>query len=457
MAQAITELLEDKQHKIRSLEDMNDKANREGERAFTDSEKEEMDGLVRDVQQLDEDIKHRREHEKRQETITGLVEDLKKPIARLVEPMAIGSEPKGGDYPQHFKRAAKMKAFPAGMEGEREAYRCGMSLRANVLNDHKAKRWCERHNMEVRAMSEAVPAAGGVLVHDEMSQRIIDLTEEYGTFRKYAYVEPMASDVKDIARQTGGLTAAFAGEGATAAETTSAWDNVKLVAKKLGVQTRMSIELEEDAVISLADRFAVDTARAFALKEDQTGFNGDGTATYGGCTGITVGLVDGTHAASWIEAVATHDLFSEISDTDIQYMMGALPEYAHAGDAAWYCSRACWAAVFNRLALAAGGTTMTEHAGKMLHSFMGYPIRIVQVLPTDLATLDTDVMFLFGDLYQACTMGVRRGITIARSEHVHWSTDQVALKAIERVDFVAHDMGDATTPGPIVGMIGNAA
>jgi HK97 family phage major capsid protein len=122
---------------------------------------------------------------------------------------------------------------------------------AAANGDEKAFRWCQNQDMEVRAMSEGVNTKGGVLVPDELSQRIIDNRESYGVMRQNAYIEPMGSDVKNISRQTGGNTAYFVGEGADLTESDAAYDNVKLVAKKLAVSTRISSELEEDADIDV--------------------------------------------------------------------------------------------------------------------------------------------------------------------------------------------------------------
>jgi hypothetical protein len=41
----------------------------------------------------------------------------------------------------------------------------------------------------------------------------------------------------------------------------------------------------EDAIISIADDLAEEIVYAFSLKEDQCGFIGDGTSTYGGIVG----------------------------------------------------------------------------------------------------------------------------------------------------------------------------
>jgi HK97 family phage major capsid protein len=52
----------------------------------------------------------------------------------------------------------------------------------------------------------------------------------------------------------------------------------------------MSTEIAEDAVIAIADWLVGEIAYAFASKEDDCGFNGDGTSTYGGMRGISADL-----------------------------------------------------------------------------------------------------------------------------------------------------------------------
>ncbi len=67
---------------------------------------------------------------------------------------------------------------------------------------------------------------------------------------------------------------------------------MRLTAKKLMVLTKYSNELNEDAVLNIGDDLAGEIAYAFALKEDQCGFLGDGTSTYGGITGVTTALLN---------------------------------------------------------------------------------------------------------------------------------------------------------------------
>src|SRR5205085_7921388 len=123
---------------------------------------------------------------------------------------------------------------------------------------------------------------GGNVVPTELEESVIELRESYGVFRQNAKAIPMNSDTKDWPRRTSGVTAYFGGDSATMTESTKSWDSIKLTAKKLYCLTRWGSELNEDAFISIADDLANEIAYAFALKEDQSGFTGDGSQTYAG-------------------------------------------------------------------------------------------------------------------------------------------------------------------------------
>jgi HK97 family phage major capsid protein len=261
---------------------------------------------------------------------------------------------------------------------------------------------------------------------------------------------PMGSDTLTVPRRTGGLTAYFTGENTALTSSDKTWDIIQLVAKKLGVLTYLSTELDEDAIINIADDLAGEMAYAFALKEDQCGFNGDGSSTYGGIFGVTQKILG---LAGAVDGASGHDTYAEIDATDLANVMGKLPAYARLG-AKWFVSQTGFDVMFGRLAIGAGGNTIQTVAGAVQRSYLGYPIEIVQVLPTSTGDLSDVVMALFGNLAQAATLGERRGIAVRRSDEIKFIEDQVALKATERVDINVHDVGDATTAGPIVALIG---
>jgi HK97 family phage major capsid protein len=335
-------------------------------------------------------------------------------------------------------------------------------LRGCLFGDDRAKRWCHNHGMEFRsesrALSEGINTAGGFLVPEEMLTAIIDLREQHGVFRRECRVVPMGRDAMTVPRVTGNASATFVGENTALTESEATWNNVELNAKKLGVLTRVSSELAEDAVIDLADWVARDFAWAFAKKEDQCGFIGDASATYGGMTGITQ-ILEGTlgNAGAVDTATANADLFTEIALLDINTLMSVLPAYAYeAGNCKFYCSQVANALVFDRLKAAGGGNTVADLEGRVQRSFLGFPIIISSILPTTTASLDNEAMLLFGDLSQSSTLGDRRQIAVSVSTDRYFVEDQIAIKATERFHIVNHDLGDATNAGPLVSLVGTA-
>jgi HK97 family phage major capsid protein len=168
-------------------------------------------------------------------------------------------------------KAFKSETFGGAVEAEDAAYKSGMWCRAVIFGDQGAAQWCNEHDvpihqelsygaLEQRSQNESVNSAGGYLVFPEMSTAIIDLREQYGTARRFMNVKPMASDTQTIPRRTGGLTGYFATEENAFTESSKTWGQVTLRAQALGCLTKVSRELDADAVISVADDIASEMA-----------------------------------------------------------------------------------------------------------------------------------------------------------------------------------------------------
>lgn len=447
------EIIDERSHAVRSAEDIATAAEKRGEMP-NKTEQDAIDAHLKIAADITEELAHRAKGEARMAAIKKARIELDAPNAPKAERDAPNADPVGGntvtiEIPSYATRYGALKAF-RGKDAEINALKSGMIMRAAFFNDFRAVRWCEKHGIQLRAMSESSNVAGGYLVPNEMSQAIIDLREEYGVFRKNCRVLPMGRDTLMIPRRVSGLTATFTGESVSLTSSDKAFDQVQLVAKKLGVLTYLSTELDEDAVISIADDIASEMAYAFALKEDQCGFNGDGTSTYGGIEGVTVKIIG---KAGAVAAASTHDTFAEIDATDLANTMAKLPQFARMG-AKFFCSAPAFDVIFSRLAVNAGGNTIQTVAGAVQRSYLGYPIEISQVLATTTSTINATPMLLFGNLAMAATLGERRGISVKRSDEIKFVEDQIALKATERLDINVHDLGDGTTAGPIVALVG---
>lgn len=420
---------------IDKIEDLLAKAADE-KRALTDAEKVELSELERDADRVEESIKAEQRLEARKAATA-------KPITG--QRAAIPA--------QGRMRSGKLRAFK-GEGGDERAYRFGMFAKAVLFGDEGAATWCKDNGVPIlRAQGEGVNTAGGFLVPTEFSQDIIDLREEYGTFRAAMRPKPLKSDSATLPRRSGGITAYWVGENQQITESQKTWDQVQVVAKKLAALSRISTELAEDATIDIGDDLAQEMAYAFAKAEDAAGWNGDGTASYGGIRGVFTKIIDGTHTKSAINAASGHDTFAEIDKTDLENLMAPLPKYA-LGNAKWYVSQPGWALVFQALMAAAGGNTITDLSGKPVQSYLGYPVVIDQTLPTSTGSLVSLGMIGFGDLSKAVTFAERRGFTIKKSDDRYFEYDQIGIMCTERVDIVAHDLGDTSVAGPFNVLVG---
>jgi HK97 family phage major capsid protein len=308
---------------------------------------------------------------------------------------------------------------------------------------------------EIRAQSEGANSSGAAVVpSDEVAEAIIAIRDSRGAFRAAASKMPMRSDSKFAPRRLTGLTANFVGENpASIAESSMSWDAVRLVAKKIAILTKISAELEEDSAFDVGLIFLQEVGYAFASKEDNCGFYGDGTSAYGGIKGVFPLLTDGAHDAS--KFVATGNAtFNLLTTTDLSNLMSIVPAVAVPG-ARWFVSQRGYALAFCRLAGAAGGiSTQYDADGVLRPFFMGFPVMLTQVMPQATTSLTGQVMVGFGDLSLAATLGDRRDLRLRFSTHRFMDSDQVGVLGTQRFDANVHDLGDNTTAGPMAALVG---
>jgi HK97 family phage major capsid protein len=348
--------------------------------------------------------------------------------------------------PAVAKRHGHLRAFST----PEDAYKSGQFIRAAIGNIESAAEWCRNKGVEIKnIMTEGVNTAGGFLVPEEFEASLVRLVEEYGVFRSKALNYPMSSDTTHIPKRTGGLTVYFPAEAGSITASDASVGRVSLVARKMATLTRISSELAEDSIVSIADLLAQEIALAFATSEDEMGFNGDGTAaTYGGVVGINSAM----GAGAKYTAATGNTAFSTIDDADFLGMMGKINNYAGIMPE-WYISPEGFYASMARLITASGGVNVADMEGDLRPRFHGRPVNLVNVMNKTLtAQTSTDGLCYYGDLRMAATLGVRRGVTIASDSSVYFATDEIAIRATQRVDINVHDAGTASASGAIVGL-----
>ena len=348
---------------------------------------------------------------------------------------------------------------------EADAYQVGQWLRA-VRGVPSARAWCREHGqeyrsfvrdsdpIELRIMQEGSNSAGGYLSPDVFQATLIDLQETFGVARTACQFVPMTGETMNIPKRVGGPTATWTGEGTAITASDASFTNVNLTAQKLATLTRVSNELLEDSAIDLADFVAGDSAKRLAEAEDDAWMNGDGTSTYGDIFGVASQLTANTGWAGSVFAASGDDTYAEITVGDLSSLIGALPSYA-SGGAAWYVHALGNAHVFERLGQAGGGTNVVTIGQGLQRQYSGYPVIATQKLSGSTGDLSNTTMLLFGDMSQACVFGQRRGVTVQMLTERYAEFNETALIVSERVDINAHDLGDASSAGAVVGLLGN--
>jgi HK97 family phage major capsid protein len=365
------------------------------------------------------------------------------------------------------------------MKAEEAAYRSGMWLAAAIHSKPWAQKWCKENGIpmlardndgrvvdlegfNLRAANENVLSAGGALVPVEMEASIIMLRDTYGVMRQLARSRPMNGDQLKIPRRKSGLTAYFFqdDDGVGLTESQKGWDNVTLSTKKLGALAKVSRDLVEDAVISVVDDLAQEMAYAFAVKEDQCYFIGDGTSTYGGIQGINPKF-EATAYISRNSLTSGHNTFAGVDNTDLTTTMGQLAQYADTPEAVFVCSHLAKHQMFNRLKAVAGGNRVDSLGDRPDNQYLGYRILTSEAMPKITTSLNSKVMFLFGRFDLASSVGNRRGIEMLTLVERYAELGQIGLIATERFDLVVHDLGTTSTSdvnggrGPIAAGFGN--
>jgi HK97 family phage major capsid protein len=368
------------------------------------------------------------------------------PVAEVRE------EPKKTEIRGIAPHHTQLSAFNDSPEAVESAYRCGRWLRAAVFKNADDIRWCKDHGVENRALGENSNSAGGVLVPEEFAARVIRLVENYGTFAASSVEKvTMTRDTMIIPKRVTGTTAYFVGEGTAVQESEPSYANVQLIAKKLAVGTRMSTEVVEDALISLADAVATEFATSLAYKIDLCGWVGDGTSTYGGIQGAVNRVNDGTHAASVVTSGSGRTGFETLTVADFVNVIGKMPLYARSG-AQWYISPTGFASSMARLRYAAGGNTVETVGGGANETFLGFPVNLVHVMDSTLGADTGKVKVLFANLGLSSIYARRRDFSVRMYDQVYATTDQLLLQGTMRFDIVHHSLGDNSVAGPVIAL-----
>lgn len=293
-----------------------------------------------------------------------------------------------------------------------------------------SQRFDERLKEFRAAMGESVPSGGGFSVPEEFSAWLLDASLEAEIVRPRATVWPMKSEALkvpgwDAATHSstlfGGLTGTWLAELGAATEVFAKMRQIQLTAKKLACYTAASNEL-------VADGIDFDRQIQQALVKT-IGWYLDYAFLQGTGGGQPLGII-GDPALVQVQKETGQRAATIVWENIVKMYARVAPQCA--GNAVWIASQTAVPQLLTMsLAVGTGGSmiqpAVLQQGGKF--SLLGKEVLFTEKVPA-LGTLG-DIMLV--DL-SAYTIGLRRELTLDKSIHVGWSTDQSSYRAIVRAD-----------------------
>jgi HK97 family phage major capsid protein len=362
------------------------------------------------------------------------------------------------------EKAVRIEAVPfsgrlRAFNSVEDAYKTGMWLKAKS-GDADAKRWCQDHGVEARAMGSASANSGSSVVPDVLSSTVIRLVDQYSAFAQNATNVAMPSDVLLFPRRTGGTTAYWLDENTAITASDPTMNQVTLTAKKVTGAVVVASELLQDSIVSIADFVAAELGLSLANAVEAAAWSGNPSnapSVAGLVTSHTGGLIKTTTAGSTTTydyaaslVTAAGDTPDEVTKANLLAMMAAVPQHSRQG-AKWFCSPFFFASCMQALDLNQGGSVGLSQG--MGLTFLGSPVVLTDRLPSGADSTGV-VMALYGNMANSSYYGVRQGIEIASSDQVNFLSDQTVIRAVARVAITHANLGTSSVAGPIIGLVG---
>jgi HK97 family phage major capsid protein len=377
---------------------------------------------------------------------TKRVDDLQGTVGKLQKLLGAQRGPSGvkwvGGVPFVTDDCARALSSVMVLETARLGESAMRSLNRDPnMHDRLKSIACEFLGMEVKtAMTTTQIPVPTIYV-----PQVVELVFAYGQARQVATVFPLGAGTVKLPRLAAGeddfgyLGVGTAGMSQSITEKRVTAELVTFTANKAGGLIRIPTELEEDTFIQLGQFLARYIARQLAKLEDRTFFLGDGTATYANITGIgkycatntdyLLKLAAGSTSPSDVTLDNFRDLRAKVSAAVLSNMA------ANGQTSAAYYLHPTWEPALSKFNKYPNFVVFKNEAGRP--TLDGWPIRWIGVSQafTNGAAAEGYAAF-FGDA-SYWYLGERGSVRVEVSKEVFFATDELAMRALERIDVQA--------------------
>jgi len=279
---------------------------------------------------------------------------------------------------------------------------------------------------------------GGYVVDRELSAEIVSYITEFGVARREMTNLTLSKNEYRGNVLVTDVTVYWVDEGAVIGSTQAVLGQKSLILKKLGAIATLTRELLEDEEIDLFAFLGSRVAEKFAEAEDKAFFIGDGTATYGGFTGILndTGVVSVALPATKVSA-------TDMTAEELLDLQDAVPTSAQA-NAKYYFHRTILS-IIRKLKSTTGEYIYQSPTASLPSTIWNKPYVLSEVLPKATTTGAGKKIVIYGDLRQACIFGNKGAMEAKRFDagmvkNVEGNadvnlitTDREAVRWVERV------------------------
>lgn len=273
--------------------------------------------------------------------------------------------------------------------------------------------------------------------------QIIELVFAYGQARQNATVFPLGAGTIKLPRLKAGeddfgfLGVGTAGMSQAIGEKKVTAELVTFTANKFGGLIRIPTELEEDTFVPLGQFLARYIGRQMAKGEDKTLFLGDGTGTYANIVGVKKYCE--TNAAYLTQLASTKTHPSDATIADFRAMRAQVNAAVLMNMAANGQTAACYymhptmdslLVTFNTI----NNPLIYVRRPDGTATLDGFPVKWIGVSqPYTTAVAASTALAFFGDL-SYWYLGERGSVRVEVSKEVFFATDELAMRALERID-----------------------
>ena len=275
------------------------------------------------------------------------------------------------------------------------------------------------------AQTEGTDSEGGYTVPAPLAAELINLTETYGVARNACRRVVMGAPTWSVPNVAGHSTIYYPAEAASITESAMSFGQVTLNAKKMAGLVKISSELSEDSLISIADTVIQDLAWGFAKEEDTNLFLGKASALY----------TDGIKGDS---AVVSADVASVAALTLADLTAATISAGQDLGlSPQWYMNSTLFNGPIRDLLNAAGGNQISDLVNGVKPTLFGYPVNFVTAMTGASASTSGDMLVAFGDLSVSHYFGDRRNLSFRVLNELFAQNDQVGIICTQRVDIAS--------------------